>query len=607
MINDLLRHTQVVYVALVFLTVLLNLVISIYAWQRIHVAGSRALAVLMFAAAGYSFAYTMQISSTTLEGMVMWYGILLPFASMISPAWFIFILRITGNDRWMNNGYRALFVVIPLLTCLVYWLPYTRQWYGSGFGIDATTLVASMMWVKGWMYYINLSYSYLLIIGGMVVLVLTITRMRHIFQAQMVAVLIGATIPLAANIMFHTGNSPVPGLDVTPLTFPLTGIAWGLAVFRYRLLDLIPVGHDTVVDMIDTGLVIVDDRSRILDYNLAATRIFGWKKQDQKGKQLRDTVPAEALEIIEQQSEDEKTVEVQWGLGEEQRWLRIKVHALLDIGRRLSGRLILLEDISVDKESQAAVTDSEYQLRSMIDQSNDGIFLADKEGRVLAWNLAQERFTGVLREEALGKPVWSVYGTMEIEMLNGLPPRQYIKESVIDRGRHLSENWTNQEVELVTRDRDGQLRYFQSVLFPIHTSQGVLLGGINREITERRRAEMELLEKQKRLDTIMNSVRAGIITVDATTRRIVDINPAALEAIGATYDEVIGSECIQFLCAGEKGRCPILDYGRQGDSSEQMLCNIRGQLSPVMRTVTQAVFNNRRYIIESFVHIHQTN
>jgi PAS domain S-box-containing protein len=57
---------------------------------------------------------------------------------------------------------------------------------------------------------------------------------------------------------------------------------------------------------------------------------------------------------------------------------------------------------------------------------------------------------------------------------------------------------------------------------------------------------------------LFKSVQAGIVVVDADTKTVIDINPAACIMIGAARENVIGKPCNEFLCAENCDGCPIM-------------------------------------------------
>jgi len=105
------------------------------------------------------------------------------------------------------------------------------------------------------------------------------------------------------------------------------------------------------------------------------------------------------------------------------------------------------------------------------------------------------------------------------------------------------------------------------------------------------------------LKTVIDSVQAGIVIIDAETRQIADANPAALQMIGAARDDVIGSICHQFICPAAQGQCPICDLGQSVDNSERVLLTAQGNVTPIIKNVVTTMLEGRKYLVESFVSI----
>jgi len=119
----------------------------------------------------------------------------------------------------------------------------------------------------------------------------------------------------------------------------------------------------------------------------------------------------------------------------------------------------------------------------------------------------------------------------------------------------------------------------------------------------RKRAEDVSWESEERLRVLLESVPTGIVVTDAETHEIVDANPAAIEMIGASLEQVIGSVCHNYICPAEKGRCPITDLGQIVDKSERVLLTPGGESVPILKTVAPVTLNGRELLLESFVDI----
>jgi PAS domain S-box-containing protein len=126
---------------------------------------------------------------------------------------------------------------------------------------------------------------------------------------------------------------------------------------------------------------------------------------------------------------------------------------------------------------------------------------------------------------------------------------------------------------------------------------------LEREASRCRRAEEALKGEQEKLRTILDSVPAGIVTIDAESHTIVDVNPAAVQMIGLPGNQITGQVCHNFICPEDKCSCPITDLGQTMDNSERVLIRRHGKTVPVLKTVASVIMDGRMYLIESFIDI----
>jgi len=118
-----------------------------------------------------------------------------------------------------------------------------------------------------------------------------------------------------------------------------------------------------------------------------------------------------------------------------------------------------------------------------------------------------------------------------------------------------------------------------------------------------RQAEEALRESEERLKTILDSMRTGMVIIDAQTHVIVDANPVAIEMIGAPKEQIVGSVCHKYICPAEKGQCSITDLGQKVDNSERVLLKANGKSVPILKTVVSVMLDGREHLLGSFVDI----
>ncbi len=121
----------------------------------------------------------------------------------------------------------------------------------------------------------------------------------------------------------------------------------------------------------------------------------------------------------------------------------------------------------------------------------------------------------------------------------------------------------------------------------------------------RRQSQQALSESEQRLKTILDNVLTGVLTVDAETHTILDVNPYASRIIGLPREQIVGSVCNRFVCPAEVGKCPVTDLGQTVDHSERSLIAAGGESIPILKTVVLATVGGRRVLVESFLDIRE--
>ncbi len=160
----------------------------------------------------------------------------------------------------------------------------------------------------------------------------------------------------------------------------------------------------------------------------------------------------------------------------------------------------LQAEINERRQTEEALRESELKLCSVIEQSADGIILADEQGLVIEWNQAQEQITGMMRTQALGKPVWQMLSQIFPKERHSSTDQERFKAGTLAFLKTGQSPWMNQLTEEEMERPDGTLRSVQAVMFPIRTAKGLLAGSITRDITERKQAENQIRRLNEELE-----------------------------------------------------------------------------------------------------------
>ncbi|MBN2026940.1 MAG: PAS domain S-box protein [Actinobacteria bacterium] len=181
-------------------------------------------------------------------------------------------------------------------------------------------------------------------------------------------------------------------------------------------------------------------------------------------------------------------------------------------------------DVTESKKAEEALLESEEKFRGIVEQSSDGIVLVDREGVIVEWNRAQERIVGIEREEALGKFLWDVQFGLALEEMRTPQMYESLKRMILDSRGVERAKWFGQAYENEIRRPDGQHHIIESVVFPISTREGNLIGSIIRDITEAKRSEEELKRINRELDAyayvVSHDLRGPVSIVISASRAL---------------------------------------------------------------------------------------
>ena len=260
----------------------------------------------------------------------------------------------------------------------------------------------------------------------------------------------------------------------------------------------------------------VDLETRVIRWNRAAERIFGWTREEILGKPGTPMVPPS------QQAEHEELVaRVRAGesFAGHQTVRRRKDGTVFEVmmaaapvqdeDGHVVSHLVVYNDISVAKRQEA-------RLQALIDSSPLALVEFDLETRVRLWNPAAERIFGWTREEIVGR--------------GGLPmapeSRRAESEALFTRVRA---GESLNDFETVRQRKDGTLVAVSIAAAPIRDGSGQVVGNMvaYTDIGERKAQEAEVHrlndELHARLDELAAS-RSRIVAAGDVERRRLERN-----------------------------------------------------------------------------------
>lgn len=380
-------HTQIPYVLPLFVAATVSVAFASFAWRRRSVPGAMPFVWLMLGIAEWTLAYALELWSVSLRAKLFSAQLEYIGIVIVPPAGLALALQYTSREKWATRRNMILLAVPSLLALAVIWTNSLHHlfWTNVRLNPNYPTGWKPDLGVAFWIWAV---YAYSLLLAGAVLLLQAFLRSSSLYRGQAGALLIGALLPWISNAVTISGVTPFPGLDLTPFAFALSGLplSWGL--FRFQLLDIVPVARDAVIEEMNDGVIVLDKQNRIVDLNPAAVSIFGCSAKAAIGQPASQVLDRSIVlqtaqpfpDLIEQYPEVAET-RLEIGLDEDatSSAFDLRISPLHNRRGRLTGRLIVLRDITERKRAEEALQEAHDELEMRVEERTAELAKANVE------------------------------------------------------------------------------------------------------------------------------------------------------------------------------------------------------------------------------------
>jgi len=492
-----------IYSAIFLLTSGISFLVAILAWQRRRVKTAMELFFLMCFAGIWTFFVMFETAATTLNNKILWSQLAYLGAVSTPVLYLLFVLRFTGKDRLVKPWSVILLFVIPVITLLLTFTNHLHYLVWPGFS-EISPHTNMLEYYHGpWFWIGYLAYNYILLFASTVLLFQYILSKPKAFRKQGWVVLIAGVFPWLASIFYLSRINIVPGLDLVPVSFIISGSLFVYAILYFGFLDLVPVARETLVETLWDGIVALDDQDRILDINEAANQFLGIPYRNNVGfyielsgaTQLELLIAVMTHEPVEQINIGDKTFNI----------IKKPIKSLP------GSRLILIRDITeqIIRQNEIIVSEKKYRnmfsmFRLMMDNMSDLLWAKDLNKRFIFTNkaicekllMANDTHEPIQKTDLFfaererknnpENPYWHTFGEM----------CQDSDQLVLDtQSPHQFDEFGNVR---------GQFLYLDVQKAPIFDENGDMIGvvGSARDVTVQKKHEQALLHKDKLLEAI---------------------------------------------------------------------------------------------------------
>jgi PAS domain S-box-containing protein len=308
---------------------------------------------MLFAAAAWSSAYALEISSTGLQAKILWSKVAYLGIAIVPPVWLTFVLRYTGQSKRLL---RQSHIVLGIMTGIVVLLILTNELHGIVWSSLAVRprhylgeTYVDLANTPAWGYWCFVACFVAAILLAACLLIVMLVRSRPFYRWQVFILLGGMLVDMYVGINEIWGDS-YP--NYLPLAFALTSlfIIWGLSYLRRG--DLVAVSRRLVLESMPDPVLVLDEHNRVMSLNPACRRLIGDSNPGPIGRVLEQVWPTWAAQVGSLNQGDEIRREVTLEVDGQERAYDVRISPLTDWRDRLVSRVAVLRDISERRQTE---------------------------------------------------------------------------------------------------------------------------------------------------------------------------------------------------------------------------------------------------------------
>jgi len=400
----------------------------------------------------------------------------------------LFALCFAGYEHIAEKKWMKAIAVLHVLSHAL--LASTNQWHGliwKDFIPQANNVV---LFVHGPAFALTVITGYSHALICMTLFVIASFRGSNIIKRQARLLITAFLIHIFLNVAYNIDLFDVPGVDWTSSTSAFTNVFVLWALSGQKLLDIVPIARNKLINNLSDGLIALDMKNRIIDINHSAAEILGSTENALLGKKLGDVFPRSGAELVEA---PEKEVKFELNIDDQRYYdaLLSPVHDEWPKGQ--IGRMIILRDITERKQTELRL----LQLHKAVEQSPVSVLITNLQGNIEYVNPHFTKLTGYGLDEVIGKnPRMVQSGNTSLEAYEEM--WNTVRSGKVWRG------------EVWNKKKNGDPYCEVEIIAPVIDNDGTIVNyiAIKEDVTAQKESEVKLREAYDKLEEQMSEIQA---------------------------------------------------------------------------------------------------
>ena len=267
------------YIAALYYAATILFGLCCYALFHRRETSAESFALAMLLGGIWEVCCVMQQTDKSLAHQVYWWTASELVSTLLALAWLVMILCRTGLIPRLTPLWRVMIGVAPCFTVVLALTSRYHHFYAYDFRWDQGGKF--LEYAKGPWCYVDDASSYILPLASVVILARSFRRPGGATsRAEIALIALGVSLPIAADILYETGHSLVPGVNLASCTLLPSGLIAAWAIFRFGTFQVTPLVQGVLFENLLDPVLVIGPDDRLLHFNRVARDLLGISEVD---------------------------------------------------------------------------------------------------------------------------------------------------------------------------------------------------------------------------------------------------------------------------------------------------------------------------------------
>ncbi len=476
------------------ISALVLLYIGFFSWNK----GKLYIFLCLLTVSIYEFGYAFEILYDNLEWVKFWIKIEYLGIVFLPSAWLVFALNFTGYKEKINKRTIGMLFIFPVIILLMNYTNDFHHLFYIDLSMNYDGLFPIVEIVKGPWYWINIIYTYSLMLMGFSILASAYFKSVAVVRKQILLIMIGWVIPWVSDIIYSLEILRFK-IDLCPLTFTLSGIIISYAIWNFKLIRLTPIASEIVFSNMTDGVIILDSENNIVNFNCSAQSIItALQNEKVDTKEIEELFAdyKEVLNLLHGNTDKENLIAIK--NNENIRYYKANVNIIHKKNGKIKGKILTFNDVTEIEQNRKKLAENLNFLQTFIDAIPNPIYSKDENGVYNHCNIAFTEFLGIKKDEVIGSTANEIF-------------EKELADTYVKFDKYLAEQRKAQVYESKMKYKDGTHRdvIFSKSMITDEQGNSKGIAGVVVDISEQKKNE-EKINKLLKLKEAMIKIGYSI-------------------------------------------------------------------------------------------------